>query len=112
MTVLLPPEIWLHVGLLLQVRLWRLFVKSLTSAAPWIACKSAFIQNPPHGKPLRAASAIGTLTQSLSGKLIGTKLPFQMNQVSVCGTMMSAFVLDAMPVNTDFQSALSNDIVS
>ena len=45
-------------------------------------------------------------------KLIGTKLSFQMNQVSVCGTMMAAFVLDAMPFNAAFQSALSNDIVA
>ncbi|GFX56888.1 transposable element Tcb2 transposase [Trichonephila clavipes] len=41
------------------------------------------------------------------GKLIGTKLSFQMNHVSICGTMMAAFVLDAMPVNAAFQSALS-----
>ncbi|GFV34042.1 TBC1 domain family member 16 [Trichonephila clavipes] len=46
------------------------------------------------------------------GKLIGTKLSFQMNHVSICGAMMAAFVLDAMPVNAVFQSALSNDIYS
>ncbi|GFV01437.1 transposable element Tcb2 transposase [Trichonephila clavipes] len=46
------------------------------------------------------------------GKLIGTKLSFQINHASICGTMMAAFVLDAMTVNTDFQSALLNDIVS
>ncbi|GFU75057.1 HTH_Tnp_Tc3_2 domain-containing protein [Trichonephila clavipes] len=46
------------------------------------------------------------------GKLIGTKLSFQMNHVSICGTMMATFVLDAMPVNAAFQSALSNDIVA
>ncbi|GFX93894.1 HTH_Tnp_Tc3_2 domain-containing protein [Trichonephila clavipes] len=45
-------------------------------------------------------------------KLIGTKLSFQMNHASICGTMMVAFVLDAMPLNDDFQSALSNDIVA
>ncbi|GFX37715.1 HTH_Tnp_Tc3_2 domain-containing protein [Trichonephila clavipes] len=46
------------------------------------------------------------------GKLIGTKLSFQMNHASICGTMMAAFVLDATPVNAVFQSALSNDIVA
>ena len=46
------------------------------------------------------------------GKLIGTKLPFQMNHASVCGTMMAAFVLDTMLVNAASQSALSNDIVA
>ncbi|PRD26889.1 UNVERIFIED_CONTAM: Transposable element Tcb2 transposase [Trichonephila clavipes] len=46
------------------------------------------------------------------GKLIGTKLSFQMNQASICGTMMAAFVLDAMLVNAAFQSVLSNGIVA
>ncbi|GFX42038.1 transposable element Tcb2 transposase [Trichonephila clavipes] len=44
------------------------------------------------------------------GKLIGTKWSFQMNNAPICGTMMAAFVSDAMPVNAAFQSALSNDI--
>ncbi|PRD31891.1 UNVERIFIED_CONTAM: hypothetical protein NCL1_22121 [Trichonephila clavipes] len=29
-------------------------------------------------------------------KLIGTKLSFQMNHASICGTMMAAFTLDTM----------------
>ncbi|GFT54042.1 hypothetical protein TNCV_154001 [Trichonephila clavipes] len=36
------------------------FVNSSTSAAPWIACKSAFIQDPPHSKPSMAASAMAS----------------------------------------------------
>ncbi|GFU87451.1 uncharacterized protein TNCV_2445851 [Trichonephila clavipes] len=46
------------------------------------------------------------------GKLIGTKLSFQMNHASLCGTMMAVFELNAMPVNAVFQSALSNVIVT
>ncbi|GFS97945.1 uncharacterized protein TNCV_2018831 [Trichonephila clavipes] len=46
------------------------------------------------------------------GKLISTKLSFQMNYASICWTMMAAFVLDVMPVNAVFQSALSNDRVA
>ena len=46
------------------------------------------------------------------GKLIGTKMSFQMNHTSVCWTMMVAFMLDAMPVNAAFQSALSDDTVA
>ncbi|GFY29631.1 transposable element Tcb2 transposase [Trichonephila clavipes] len=46
------------------------------------------------------------------GHLIGTKLSFQMNHSSICWTMMTAFVLDDMPVNSTFQSASSNDIVA
>ncbi|GFV19457.1 tyrosine-protein kinase Shark [Trichonephila clavipes] len=38
------------------------------------------------------------------GQLIGTKLSFQMNHASICGTMMAAFVLDATTVNAAFQS--------
>ncbi|GFS68696.1 uncharacterized protein TNCV_1959011 [Trichonephila clavipes] len=45
------------------------------------------------------------LMSTETGKLIGTKLSFQMNHTSIRGTMMAAFVLDAMPVNTAFQSA-------
>ncbi|GFX17109.1 uncharacterized protein TNCV_4266351 [Trichonephila clavipes] len=52
------------------------------------------------------------LMSSEPGKLIGTKLPFQMNHASICETMMTAFVLDGMPVNAAFQSALSNDILA
>ncbi|GFY23090.1 uncharacterized protein TNCV_3763301 [Trichonephila clavipes] len=37
-----------------------------------------------------------------NGKLIGTKLSFQMNHALICGTMMAAFVLDATLVNTAF----------
>ncbi|GFS94061.1 transposable element Tcb2 transposase [Trichonephila clavipes] len=31
------------------------------------------------------------------GKLIGTKMSFQMNRASICGTLVAAFMLDAMP---------------
>ncbi|GFT28504.1 HTH_Tnp_Tc3_2 domain-containing protein [Trichonephila clavipes] len=44
------------------------------------------------------------------GKLIGTRLSFQKNHASICGTMVVAFVLDSMPAYAAFQSALSNDI--
>ena len=45
-------------------------------------------------------------------KLTGAKLSFQMNHISVCGTMMAAFVLDAMSLSAAFKSALSNDLVA
>ena len=44
-------------------------------------------------------------------KLIGAKLSFQRNHASICGTMVAAFLVNAMRVNAAFQSALSNDIV-
>ncbi|GFX40465.1 uncharacterized protein TNCV_1412751 [Trichonephila clavipes] len=84
------------------------FVNSLTSATPWIVYKGAFIQDPSHVKTSTSASAMS----SEPGQLIGTKLSFQMDHASICGTIMAAFVLDAMLVNTAFQSALSNDIVA
>ncbi|GFY18294.1 uncharacterized protein TNCV_2047001 [Trichonephila clavipes] len=52
------------------------------------------------------------LMSTKPGKLISTKLFFQMNHASNFGNMMAVFVLDAMPVNAAFQSALSNDIVA
>ena len=45
-------------------------------------------------------------------KLIITKLSFMMNSAPISGTMIALFVLDTMPVNAAFQSALSNDIVA
>ncbi|GFX11391.1 uncharacterized protein TNCV_2804521 [Trichonephila clavipes] len=36
------------------------FVNSSTSAAPWIAYKGVFIQDPPHGKPSTVASVMGS----------------------------------------------------
>ncbi|GFU48625.1 uncharacterized protein TNCV_1439941 [Trichonephila clavipes] len=50
MTIQLPPGSWQHVGLSLQVDTISTivdFVNSSMSAAPWIACKGAFIQDPP-----------------------------------------------------------------
>ncbi|GFT15448.1 HTH_Tnp_Tc3_2 domain-containing protein [Trichonephila clavipes] len=46
------------------------------------------------------------LMSTEAGKLIDTKLSFQMNQASICWNLKAVFVLDAMPVNTAFQSAL------
>ena len=46
------------------------------------------------------------------GKLICTKQSFQMNHALVCGTMMAAFLLDTLPVNAAFQSALMYDTVA
>ncbi|GFT60398.1 transposable element Tcb2 transposase [Trichonephila clavipes] len=37
---------------------------------------------------------------------------FSDEHASICGTMMAAFMLDAMPVNAAFQSALLNDLVA
>ena len=45
-------------------------------------------------------------------KPIGTKLSFQRNHASFSRTTKAAFVLDALPVNAAFQSALSKNIVS
>ena len=47
-----------------------------------------------------------------SGKQIGIKLSFQINDVSISETMKAAFVLDAMPVSAAFQSKLLNDKVA
>ena len=52
------------------------------------------------------------LMNTETGKLVDTKLSFQMNQTSIGGAMMSTFMLDAIPVNADFQSAFSNDSVA
>ncbi|GFW27061.1 transposable element Tcb2 transposase [Trichonephila clavipes] len=45
------------------------------------------------------------------GKLIDSKLSFQMNHASICEITMAAFVFDAMPVNTAFQSAYIREVL-
>ena len=46
------------------------------------------------------------------GKLIATKLSFQMNHATIWGTMMVVVVLNAMMVNAAFENALSNHIMA
>ena len=45
------------------------FGNSSTFTAPWTACKSAFIQDPSHGKSSTDASAMGSWAQSLESWL-------------------------------------------
>ena len=52
------------------------------------------------------------LISTKPSKLIGTERSFQMNHTSICGTIMTAFILYAMPVNIAFQSAYSNNTVA
>ncbi|GFV83969.1 uncharacterized protein TNCV_1479711 [Trichonephila clavipes] len=70
----------------------------------------------PHGGSPSRQTIDGCVCNGLMstepGKLIDIKLSFQMNHASICGTIMTAFVLDAMPANAALQSALSNDIVA
>ncbi|GFW47845.1 transposable element Tcb2 transposase [Trichonephila clavipes] len=68
--------------------------------------KYCFDGGDPHGRSPSPQTIDGCAYNGLMspgpGKLIGTKLSFQMNHASVCGTMMAAFVLDAIPVNAAF----------
>ncbi|GFW37759.1 transposable element Tcb2 transposase [Trichonephila clavipes] len=81
------------------------------SSASWIACKGDFAQDPPSQQTIDGCICNGLMSTE-PGKLIGTKFPIQMKHTSICGTMITAFELDAMPVNASFQSALSNDIAA
>ncbi|GFX75800.1 hypothetical protein TNCV_2237721 [Trichonephila clavipes] len=76
------------------------FVKSSTPAASWIAFKGAYIQDNPSRKTIDGC--VQWSHEHITGQPVGTKLSFQMNHASICGTMMVAFVLDAMPVNAAF----------
>ena len=98
------------------------FVNSPTLAAPWIACKRAFIQDLPHGEPSTTASAIDSLAQNLASWLAPsylfrwTMLQFMIQWIindSINHSMEHyGRVLDTMPVNAAFQIALSNDILA
>ncbi|GFV32284.1 transposable element Tcb2 transposase [Trichonephila clavipes] len=73
--------------------------------APWIAFKGRAIlyTGSPSWQTIDGCVCNGLMSTE-SGKLISTKLSFQMNHASICGTMMAAFVLDAIQVNAAFQS--------
>ncbi|GFX37248.1 HTH_Tnp_Tc3_2 domain-containing protein [Trichonephila clavipes] len=77
----------LHSGLLARVPLYRIL---LTANHRRLVCNGIMSTEP--------------------GKLIDTKLSFQMNHASICGTMKATFLLYAMPVYAAFQSALLKDI--
>ncbi|GFW06012.1 uncharacterized protein TNCV_4478061 [Trichonephila clavipes] len=81
------------------------------SAAPWICVQGCLYTGTPSRQTIDDCICNGLLSAE-PGKLIGNKLFFQMNHASICGTMMAAFVLNATPENTAFQSALSNDKVA
>ncbi|GFX51635.1 uncharacterized protein TNCV_5013381 [Trichonephila clavipes] len=62
--------------------------------------------------PLNRITSRQTIDDCVGNGLICTNMSFQMNYASICGTMITAFVLDAMPVNVAFQRALSQLINS
>ncbi|GFS86333.1 transposable element Tcb2 transposase [Trichonephila clavipes] len=70
-----------------------------------------YIKDHPSWKTINGCVCNGLMSTE-PGKPIGTKLSFQINHASICGTIMPTFVLDAMPVKAAFQSALSKDIVA
>ncbi|GFW28151.1 uncharacterized protein TNCV_2818291 [Trichonephila clavipes] len=106
MTVQLPSGSWHPVDLLLQVYECRL--RQFVDVCCTMDCVQGCLYT---GFPLRQtidSCVCNGLMNTKPGKLIGTKLSFQTNYASICGTMVTAFVLDALPVDAAFQSALSN----
>ena len=81
------------------------------SAAQYIAYNGAFIQGPRHGKK-NDGCVSSRLISTEPGEPIGAKLSLQMNHASICETMITAFMLDAMSASATFQSTLFNDILA
>ncbi|GFX54456.1 uncharacterized protein TNCV_2593901 [Trichonephila clavipes] len=69
------------------------FVNSSTSAAPWICVQGCLYTGYPSRQTIDVRD---TFMSTNPVMLIGIKLSFQMNHASICGTMMAAFVLDAL----------------
>ncbi|GFV02537.1 uncharacterized protein TNCV_5017051 [Trichonephila clavipes] len=109
-TLQLLSDSWQHVGLLLQVYYCRL--RELVDVCCTMDCvQGCFYTGPPSRQTIDGC-VCNMLMSPEPDKQIGTKLSFQMNHDSIYGSMMVAFVLDTMPLNAAFQSALSNDIVA
>ncbi|GFU46115.1 uncharacterized protein TNCV_2309441 [Trichonephila clavipes] len=109
MTAQFPPGIWQHIGLLLQVYQCRLR-QFVDVCFPVDCMQGCFYTGFPSRQTIDGCVCNGLMSTELD-KLICSKLTFQMNHASICRTMMAAFVLDSMPVNAAFQSALSKNIV-
>ena len=76
----------------------------------WVQ-RCIYTESPPSRQTIDECDCNGLMSTE-SGKLIGTKMSFQMNHASICETMMAAFVQDTLLVNAVFQSELSNYIVA
>ncbi|GFV85547.1 uncharacterized protein TNCV_3773711 [Trichonephila clavipes] len=87
------------------------FINSLTSAALWLARKVCLYTESSSRQTIDGYVCNGLMSTE-PGKQIGPKLSLHMKHASICETMIAVFVLDAMPVNAAFQSALSNDILT
>ncbi|GFU65805.1 uncharacterized protein TNCV_5059391 [Trichonephila clavipes] len=105
MTAQLPSDSWQNVGLLLQVYKCRL--RQFVDACCIVDCVQGCHYTVFPSRQIIDGCFCNGLVSTEQGKLISTKLSFQMNRASICGTMMAAFVSDAT-----FQSALSNDTVA
>ncbi|GFW35680.1 transposable element Tcb2 transposase [Trichonephila clavipes] len=91
--------------------LLRTAVNDRTASSSQLAASGCTATGSPSRQTINGCFCNGLMSTE-PGKLIGTKLSFQMNPASICGTMMVTFVLDTMPVNAAFQRALSNDIMA
>ncbi|GFX30583.1 uncharacterized protein TNCV_3462311 [Trichonephila clavipes] len=89
----------------------RMAVNDCTASSRQLATIWSTATGSPSRQTIDGCVCNGLLSTE-SGKLIDAKLSFQINHISICGTMLAVFVLDAMSVNAAFQSALSNDIVN
>ncbi|GFW95862.1 uncharacterized protein TNCV_1625221 [Trichonephila clavipes] len=104
MTVQFPPGSWQPVGLLLQV--YQCQLRRFVNVCCTVDCVQGCLYT---GSPSRQTIDGCVCNEFMStepGKLIGSKLSFQMNYASIYGTVVAAFVLDAIEVNAAFQSAL------
>ncbi|GFU54641.1 HTH_Tnp_Tc3_2 domain-containing protein [Trichonephila clavipes] len=104
MTVQLPPGSWQHISLLLKGVLMSASSIRQRLLHPGLCAKVPLYRIP--SRPTFDGCVCNGLMSTEPGKRICTKLSFQINHVSICGTMMTAFVLDAMSMNPALQSAL------
>ncbi|PRD35980.1 UNVERIFIED_CONTAM: hypothetical protein NCL1_10025 [Trichonephila clavipes] len=107
MTVQLPPCSWQQIGLLLHLlHVYQCRLRQFVDICCPVDCVQGCLYTGSPSRQTIDGCVCNGLMSTEPSKMVGIKLSFQMNHASIYGTMIAAFVLDVMPVNTAFQSAL------
>ena len=110
MTIQLPQGSWQYVGLLLHV--YKRWICQFVEVSCTVDCVPGCRYIGFTTRQTIDSYVCSCHMSTELGKVIVTKLSFQKNPISICGSMMSVFLLAAVPVIATFKSALSNDIVA
>ncbi|GFX62017.1 hypothetical protein TNCV_276651 [Trichonephila clavipes] len=94
----------------LEIRSNENLQRGMEESIPTVSETLSHDEDPSQGKPSTVASAMGH--KHKAWRADWQQVVFSDEPTLICGTRMAPFVLDAMPVNAQSQSAGSNVIVA